>query len=66
MLDTYADSIKFTTALGTVATSVKQLGVIAMLLDMVDSDNRLLILNQVTLSKEFECSKKVLSTKTSK
>lgn len=61
-ITTRIHQMDFTTALGTVATSVKQLGVIAMLLDMIDSDNRLLILNQVTLSKELECSKKVLST----
>ena len=59
MLDTYVDSIKFTTVLGIVATSIKQLEVVAYLLDSI---NKLVIMNQTKLADRIGCGRKTLST----
>ena len=62
MLDTYVDSIKFTTVLGIVATSIKQLEIVAYLLDSIDADNKLVIMNQTKLADRIGCGRKTLST----
>ena len=61
-ITTRINQMDFTTALFTICKSELQGRVLASLLDSLDSDNRLLVLNQVELAKSLGISVKTLKT----
>lgn len=61
-ITTRINQMDFTLALSTIISSPAQLALVGRLLDMVDADNRLVIMNQTKLADKFECGRKTLAT----
>jgi len=59
-ITTRVHQMNFTQAITTIATTAKQGIVLAELLDMVDADNRLVILNQAKLARKLSVSRELL------
>ena len=58
----WANHLEFTNCIADIAASSAQVRLLATLMDMVDADNRLVILNQVSLAKELGVGVKALKT----
>jgi len=59
-ITTRINQMEFTKAITEIATTPRQGKILSSLLDMVDADNRLVIINQTKLAAKLDCSRDML------